>query len=162
MACILTGTPEGNFIAEGVVVHNKSKAAPMQRSGLPGVWVDPSEDASRMVLYADGTGVYAWYTHVYRITKWTTKESLWSPYYEFHGTITSVDKTRSDGKLSGTVGPWGIYLRDHLGREGGSKYYMRRQEKVEENIRRVNDIMKPYERSGGARDFDPVGHAVGN
>jgi hypothetical protein len=104
--------PYPNFLANNVLVHNKSYPAAIPPGQLPGAWVGPTEgrhpDFCWMELHADGTGVFLNGPHdVYRITRWTI-DRYTSPTYGFHAELLPTRDAccQKPGTLSGEVG-WG-------------------------------------------------------
>lgn len=76
----LTVEPHHTFLANGVLVHNKSFAAPPSRDAMLGVWIGQLDDSwntlMRMELRPDGTGLMACKAgshdpRLYEITEWT-------------------------------------------------------------------------------------------
>jgi hypothetical protein len=138
--------PEANFIANGVIVHNKSVAASIAPSKFPGTWTGVSDGVDFpsfccMELYADGTGLFSDY-FIYRITKWTASESKWPGTYAFHATLESVSG-RQKGKMAGAVSVSGIRYRIDFGTDGDGKGYLRQGDGVAE----LRESMKPYMRT---------------
>lgn len=80
----ITVEPHANFFADGVLVHNKSVAAPpAEVEDLPGVYTGPrgrdGDPMFRLDLRDDHTGYLAWFAEsqepqmrLYRITRWNS------------------------------------------------------------------------------------------
>jgi hypothetical protein len=108
--------PYPNFIANNVLVHNKSYARVPGPDELPGAWIGQSDGGypffCRMELRPDGTGVFAnGPDDVYRISHWTT-DRYSSPTYGFHADLVPTRKDcQCPATLSGEIRPGSIRCR---------------------------------------------------
>jgi hypothetical protein len=100
--------PYPNFIANNVLVHNKSYVRASRPDELPGVWIGPSDGPyptyRRMELRPDGTGVFAnGPDDVYLISHWTTDRYA-SPTYGFHADLLPTrNACQCPATLSGEI-----------------------------------------------------------
>lgn len=116
----LSVSPRANFVAAGVVVHNKKPVPPIPPGELPGTYVGLSggkwASPVRMELHADGTGLVAMGPHfLYRITGWTTGEPTGPGEYAFRARYSLIgvncECDDCNGQVRGAVTAAGISFR---------------------------------------------------
>lgn len=116
----LTVLPNANFIAAGVLVHNKSYVRNLRPEELPGNWEGFAKGGApgsycRMELNKDGTGLFVVgdapdKVNVLRITQWSTGEYKGGgDSYEFRAKLTHV-RSGVAARLEGKIGWQGIAL----------------------------------------------------
>jgi hypothetical protein len=152
----ITVEPNANFIAGGVVVHNKSPAPTVRPEELPGNWAgfavgNGFQFYYRLEIYQDGTGLFGTKYGVcnvglYRITKWSIGEYRWHNPYTFHADLVDV-ATGTKAELSGKVG-WSAltlgYRQPDWGKDCYQSFVVVPEGFMDANIAQTKDAMRSY------------------
>jgi len=146
-------SPYANFIADGVIVHNKSYVAPLPPASLPGSWIgsqgtwEAYRHACRMELYPDGTGLFATPEDIYRISGWSPGKDVSPNSYEFHALLEPLECSHvydpcKSIKIRGEI-DWNTIRFCFTGRHRLTAI-LRREKDVNEEMNKIINAIKSY------------------
>lgn len=163
----LTVEPNKNFIANGLVLHNKSFPQTVPPDKLPGNWAGFAINNYftfyyRIELNADGTGLYGTRYGVcdvglYRITKWSVGDYRWHAPYPFRAELIHV-ATGTKAELVGTVS-WGKlelgFRQPEWTRGCFQRFVVVREEFMDDNIALTKKAMQEFRGQTPVPDSQP-------
>lgn len=154
----LSVQPNANFIAAGVVVHNKSFPMNLMPEDLPGNWAGFNGPWTygpyhRLELYDNATGLYGSNGEVYRVTSWSAGPHDWRNPYPFEASLEHADDGLT-ATLTGTVDWDGLSLKFRLDGEDeccrNHNIDLLREDRLIDRMAETKEMMVPYR--GGQGD----------